>query len=420
VRKFLVTSVWVFAPTLALSVIPAAAIAAAAPGVVVVVTCGQTLTVSTRLANDLVNCPRDGLIIGANDITLDLAGHTISGRNAAGSEGVADDGHKGLKVQNGAIENFFLNGVALRNAAHSSVRNLRIRRIGAGGVAGDASAGVLVNQSPFSAVSGSTITNQVRAYQSDGIDVISSPDATVSGNTLARNAWDGMVVLSSPRTAIVGNELDANQNQGTEVNGGSDHVVVTGNQARNNVADGLVVGAVSGAVIEDNTLSGNGDTGLFMFDLLRSRISHNSAYGNAVGIDLEGGQHGSRHNRIVGNDTSRNQVLGLAIGDGADSNAVTGNVSNANQGVPGEGGGIILFAVTDNTVRGNVANGNLDVGVGVFEDSPGESTGNVLTANSANRNGAHGIDAVAGTIDGGGNAAHHNTPRPNCLGVVCS
>lgn len=106
-----------------------------------VVVCGQTLTGDTRLANDLVNCPADGLIIGADHITVDIAGHSVDGVNAAGSEGVSDDGHGGLQIQNGVITDFFSNGVALRNAPHSAVRNLTIRRIGDGGVEGDASAG---------------------------------------------------------------------------------------------------------------------------------------------------------------------------------------------------------------------------------------------------------------------------------------
>jgi hypothetical protein len=73
-----------------------------------------------------------------------------------------------------------------------------------------------------------------------------------------------------------------------------------------------------------------------------------------------------------------------------------------------------------NTVRGNIANLNLGVGIGVFEGNPGDSTGNVLTDNVANADHAHGIDVVAGTINGGGNIAHHNTPLPECLGVVCA
>jgi parallel beta-helix repeat protein len=417
VRRIILPGLSAAALVAAALAVPASAQAASTS---TTVTCGQTLTTSVRLTHDLVDCRGDGLVIGADDITVDLNGHTVSGRNAPGSEGVADDGHQRLTVRGGRIQGFFLNGIGLRHAPHSSVRNLRIRKIGAGGVEGDASAGVLLDHSPHSMVTGSTITNDVSAYQSDGVDVLSSAAVTVRGNTIARNSWDGMAVISSPWTTVVGNALDGNQNQGIEVNAASDHTVLTRNHARNNVSDGLVVGAVSDAVIEDNTLTGNGDSGVFMFDLLNSRISDNRASGNGVGINLDGGQHGSRGNQILKNDTSHNLAVGLVVSDRADRNTVSGNVSDANQGAPGEGGGIILEAVTGNRVRDNVANGNLDVGIGIFEDSPGDAAGNVLTGNTANRNHGHGIDAVHGTVDGGHNAAHHNTPRPNCLGVVCS
>ena len=43
------------------------------------VTCGQVLTQSTRLLNDLTDCPLDGLVIGAPNIAVDLNGHTIDG-----------------------------------------------------------------------------------------------------------------------------------------------------------------------------------------------------------------------------------------------------------------------------------------------------------------------------------------------------
>ncbi len=43
------------------------------------VNCGDTLTHSVKLTADLTNCPGDGLVIGANGITVDLNGHTIDG-----------------------------------------------------------------------------------------------------------------------------------------------------------------------------------------------------------------------------------------------------------------------------------------------------------------------------------------------------
>jgi len=36
------------------------------------VSCGQVITQDTRVGNDLIDCPGDGLVVGADGITLDL------------------------------------------------------------------------------------------------------------------------------------------------------------------------------------------------------------------------------------------------------------------------------------------------------------------------------------------------------------
>ena len=41
---------------------------------------GAIITVDTTLARDINNCPADGVVVGAPDITIDLNGHTIDGR----------------------------------------------------------------------------------------------------------------------------------------------------------------------------------------------------------------------------------------------------------------------------------------------------------------------------------------------------
>ena len=41
--------------------------------------CGDTITTDTKLHRDLVNCPNNGIVIGANNVTLDLNGHRIDG-----------------------------------------------------------------------------------------------------------------------------------------------------------------------------------------------------------------------------------------------------------------------------------------------------------------------------------------------------
>jgi hypothetical protein len=77
------------------------------------VSCGEIITKSTRVDNDLINCPGDGLVIGADDITLDLNGHTIDGDGSSefgldagvqnGDPDSGTAGHGGVRIRNGVI-----------------------------------------------------------------------------------------------------------------------------------------------------------------------------------------------------------------------------------------------------------------------------------------------------------------------------
>jgi len=80
------------------------------------VSCGVTITADTRLGADLVNCPNNGIVIGADDITLDLNGHTVAGDGSlfpSCPEGVSCDvgidniaGHTGVTIRSGSVREF--------------------------------------------------------------------------------------------------------------------------------------------------------------------------------------------------------------------------------------------------------------------------------------------------------------------------
>jgi parallel beta-helix repeat protein len=333
------------------------------------IACGSTLTKSTTLTADLLNCPGTALVIGADGITVNLGGHTISGTNAKGSEGIANDGHARVRVLgSGKITDFRLNGVGMRKAPKSVVRGLTIRRIGAGGVEGEpVSAGIAIVDSPGSQVTSNDVANDVKAYQSDGADVLNSPGSVVRGNTLSHNAWNGLALIDSAGSRIAGNKFDDNGNNGTEVNGKSDTTSVTSNGADGNKAIGIVVGAVRNVRVVGNSANGN-DTGLFFFDLHTSVIAKNSGKGNRIGIQLTGGQFGSSDNRLTGNTANRNDESGIIVDD----------------------------------------------------DKPENLSKITLKGNTANKNQIHGIEGLAGVVDGGGNRASGNATPPQCIGVVCS
>jgi len=73
-----------------------------APPVPAAVTCGQELTASVRLTNDLTNCPGDGLVIGAPRIVVDLDGHTVDGVGLG--TGVRNDGYTWVTLQNATVQ----------------------------------------------------------------------------------------------------------------------------------------------------------------------------------------------------------------------------------------------------------------------------------------------------------------------------
>ncbi len=186
------------------------------------------------------------------------------------------------------------------------------------------------------------------------------------------------------------------------------------NHAAGNAQFGLVVGASSDVRVVGNDVSGNPAAGILSFDLIDGLLAGNGATGNGVGILLAGGQNGSHGNRVLANRAVRNDDVGILLDSGADENEVRGNEASGNGG--GEGGGIVVFESTGNVLADNVANANAADGIRIEEEEPGASAGNTLTRNVANRNGGHGIDAVAGTIDGGGNRAATTQRRPTASG----
>ena len=68
--------------------------------------CWEVITTDTYLADDLLNCPYHGIEIGADNITLDCQGHTISGSFDGAGVRIPISGFDGVKIRNCVVENF--------------------------------------------------------------------------------------------------------------------------------------------------------------------------------------------------------------------------------------------------------------------------------------------------------------------------
>lgn len=120
------------------------------PGVITPCECGDTLMTDYVMTEDLLDCPEDGILIGADGITLDCAGHELTGPGATSFNTGVYLGWEGpgtgqsnvtirncrirefgaaIFVRNGAtnnhiIDNFFLYnaiGVVLRDADSNGI-----------------------------------------------------------------------------------------------------------------------------------------------------------------------------------------------------------------------------------------------------------------------------------------------------------
>ena len=110
---------------LAAIALPAAASAAKGPAL----TCGSTVYTDVTLKQD-IDCSAGGdggLLVGADDITIDLNGHSITGAGATdGYEGIENGGFDRVTIKNGTIS-AFKDNLYLSNVAKNRILNLKLK-----------------------------------------------------------------------------------------------------------------------------------------------------------------------------------------------------------------------------------------------------------------------------------------------------
>jgi parallel beta-helix repeat protein len=346
------------------------------------VSCGDTITADTTLDSDLLDCPSNGIVIGADDITLDLNGHTVSGDGEPFKAcperefcdvGVLNNGHDGVTVRNGSVGQFE-SGVLVGRAREHRVLDISSSQNTSFGFVVFRSAQILVRDS-----SGSRNI----APDGDGMGLFESHDVRIVDNEFRRNPGPGIHVEASTDNLIKGNLishsapgilLEADRNQ------------VRRNRFVRNGA-GVLLGRGKRNVIARNRLSRDGDG-----------IAIENARGNLVA-------------RNVVLDARKSGIY-LGLDDppiGGVDNVVRRNVVRRS----GKDGFAVRSSDHNSLLKRNLARRSGDDGFDV------ESRSTKLAGNRAERNDDLGIEAVEGVSDGGGNRASGNGDRRQCVNVRC-
>jgi parallel beta-helix repeat protein len=410
----------------------------------VTVSCGETITSDTTLANDLTDCPQDGIVIGADDITLDLNGHTIDGTFApeecppgppppgCESNGVLSEGHEGVTVEGGSIQEFG-SGVWLAEGAGHRLRQLSVSDNGDGIDVFAARDTVVTRNSADDNVFGIWVgfsdgitvkRNAVLGYQVLGVELARSERVLVAGNEVsdsdpgapvAGEASGICVCFGSADNRIERNSVSGNGSVGVRVDLGEPHDnSITNNQISRNGFVGVLVEGDDNSVT-NNRLSQNRDGMILAGNanaIRRNRVvdSTGANDGSGFGIVLETGQD----NLIADNVIARAALIGIWMGIPEVEEPTVGTVLRHNQSRAAGTDGILVDSnAADTLLERNLAEDAGDDGIDV------QVPATTLTKNTANNNHDLGIEAVSGVTDGGGNKASGNGNALQCTNVFC-
>jgi hypothetical protein len=271
--------------------------------------CGETVTTDVKLTGDL-DCPQvAGLIIGADGVDINLAGHGMFGSIASGGGGPIgienSGGYDDVTIRNGAVGAFGF-GIETKDASRNHILNVtaggagnavtiqggadnEIRRSDlfgrSFGLKSTGSTGLIVADTSSRGGFGSaievsgdgarivrdrTVTTGVSESNISGIRLVGS-GGRVAGNHVEGPWPSGGIAISGPNNTVVDNTVfDAaplfptgmdSDGDGIFVGAGSSGTVLKRNRAEQNEGDGIDVNS-AGVSLGDNAAFNNGDLGI--------------------------------------------------------------------------------------------------------------------------------------------------------------
>jgi parallel beta-helix repeat protein len=283
--------------------------------------CGQTITVSTVLDNDLSGCTNNGIVVGADNITLDLNGHTVAGTSASGDKGgVVLVGRTGVTVRNGTVRSFDV-GVVIEGGSANTVEGVNaIDNIGyeGGGTVNRGGDGIAILSSRNNRI---LRNNTVNNGPYSGIGIYSNVDSghprATSGQS-SGNVVDGNVVNHNIEGHSPNNVVN-NDNIGIRLEPGNTGNLIVNNRVSDSGLDGITLFAGNTfTTVRSNVVTANG----FYRQTARR--------GNGIGLQIGG----ANDNIVENNMVSRNADNGISIRNGSLRNIVRNNTAVQNVLLP--------------------------------------------------------------------------------------
>ena len=276
------------------------------------VQCGDTITASTTLDSDLVNCPPPhAVLIAGRGVTLDLGGHTVDGTGAGFGirSGLPGSSAAESKVLNGLVREF-QTGVELSSGPDQAVREVIVTGNQTGVRLTHGRRLVAERVTATGNVIGINLTNLIDPVVADN-DVFANAagmggGAVIANGTFARNRihdyeFGGLGFVGMFDSRVVDNRSSRNGLYGILLDDSCFRNVVESNRAERNGTDGILIEGGENSVLIRNRTDRNGDDGIDVdwpgVTLTRNHAFFNGDFGiEAVPGTIDGAKNKARHN----------------------------------------------------------------------------------------------------------------------------
>src|ERR671914_749462 len=333
--------------------------------------CGEFVTHSIMLTNDMLDCPGHGLIVGAGDITIDLNGHAVDGTGL--DAGVLINGHDSVTVTGGQIHEFDFGVMLGAGTSQNVVHGTRVEN--------NQEAGIALSDADQNGL-GNLIRDNVVTGNSWGVALLSGTrHAVVRDNDFASNFDTAVHMEQASQNLVTHNEMARSSGAGVFMQGGGQNTIVENEMVGN--AEGVVVGEElipsNNNLVERNVIEGTNGPGVVVSDSLGTQVVNNDiGESNGAGIELDL----ARNSVVTGNDLR-------SAGAGIELSEASGNLIQDNNAGGTLGSGISLELSYDNDIVDNQASGNGGEGVEVGDSAPAGQS-NLIGRNVTDSNGGGG------------------------------
>jgi parallel beta-helix repeat protein len=292
--------------------------------------CGATITANTILSADIGPCSGNGLVMGANHIVLDCAGHTIIGTGTnLTSVGITLAGMTEATVKNCKVTGFEY-GFQLDSSSSNTLKENAAN--------GNENYGFVLSRSS----NNNTLTGNTAGQDSVGFYIESSSKNNLTGDVANSDSQYGFYIPSSSMSSYVKDAADGNGIDGFYLSGAIGNAL-TNDTASGNGFNGFDLETASDTTLTNNTSNSNGHGGFYLAGSDANTLAGNTASNNPGSLHYPGydfylnsTSHGNELGRnMAGGNSSSYFDSSTGLGTSGTANSYALNICNEDPSPPG-------------------------------------------------------------------------------------